>query len=371
MISFFKYFFENANVNDLRYFPTRTAIKNEIVQKENQFILARIPGRGPQEQMVGVVGHVHGLMLHLDQFRELGFQDENIFLFELDETMYPLLKSGTEMYKGFDALKQEGLTKSFLVKGNIFYPPIKKPEDRVNYNIPDDFMPGFDRLKVTHVDADITTKFEEEEFFKNVRLTYIMYPNAKSSVYVHSLRALNLRSSKIEKELEDLEKLEIFLRAIYLTKEGTYGTDRVSEFRTVYELYRSKQEGEELTGKKKFIEKLKKLYGSNFDIKIQSYRGAGKSGKGAGGSMISFTFVKSPNGVLDIGESLFAFELTSQQISSLSKHFKDLENFFNLDEEQRNNILKPYNLKITDQELNNYIDLMDNLQKFAASYKGD
>jgi hypothetical protein len=67
-----------------KFISTSTDNKLEVISKENSFIKSFIPGRGENEQIVGVVGDAKtGLKRHINQYIDLGYNPKNIYIFEI------------------------------------------------------------------------------------------------------------------------------------------------------------------------------------------------------------------------------------------------------------------------------------------------
>lgn len=351
MISFFKYFFENAN--EEKAFPVTTSkFKVDVIAKENNFIKKYFTP-SPNDQLVGVVGRVEGLLRHIQQFRDLGYQDKNMLIFELDEGMYKDLENGDGIHKGIIQLKNDNITNANLFWGNLLKPSRTEYYDQYKW---------FDSKKVTHADLDFTIALNEPQLFDEMKQAFSVYPNLKSAVFVHSLRAHQTKSAKATKELNDK------YRKLIDTLDVVVG--RSSEFKNIYDYYTSETEGRK-SGKGLFIEQLRNLFPSAA-ILIQSYAGAStKEGK-TGGAMISFTVVKDASEpVINAEDSIFLeTDLTATDIKEFPRQYSSFMGFYEKGTtiegfDQNNEFLKSKGKQpLTEQDYNDFEDLMTKLYNY-------
>jgi hypothetical protein len=252
MLTLSDYLFEKKFIN------TTTADKLAVINNENLFINHFIPTRNNSEQIVGVVGEAKsGLQRHLEQYANLGFQERNIYIFEI------LLHEYKNLW-----YTNNNVIKSFanIVMGDIFKPMMYKR------------TPNFDISKVTHVDADITTTLNTD-LTEEVRHTFTIYPNLKSAVFVHSLRNTDLRSPEVLKYLERsyIQKYIMFLKGMSAKSKDAY----VTAFRNVLEVYLTGT-----VGRNVMLNELFKAF-PNYSFLVQNYQGRGP--------LTSVTVIKNTN----------------------------------------------------------------------------
>lgn len=242
MLSFAQYIAEK------KFISTTTENKLEVIANENKFIKNFIPSRGEQEQIVGVVGEAKsGLQRHLNQYQDLGFDINNVFIYEILRSEYMNLR----YFNG--VLSKMSGKKATIIWGNIFTPKMTKK------------VPNLNLAAVTHADVDITTTLNTD-LTNEIEHTFITYPNLASAVFVHSLRNTDLRSPKVEDFFEQQYIQKLFK---YIKKHIVSGDTYVSALKNVIEVYLLGN-----TSRNRMFNKLAKTF-PNDSFLIQNYQGKG------------------------------------------------------------------------------------------------
>ena len=289
-------------LQEKNFVSTSTPTKLGVISNENQFITHFYPRRGPYDQVVGVVGEAKtGLDRHIDQYRNLGFKDENIFIFEIALEEYKNLRYHMGIRK---------------LSSGLFYRNIFNPRGQHG---------RFNPAKVTHGDFDVTTALSPDEFIKEIDLSNRVYPNLASAVYVHSQRNTHVRNPgtvMLFKTMPAFQKLLIVVNSRCAHGQAYYGSRIKEVFDSVYS---------EQTEKTKFIEYIKTKYSSD-GILLQTYT----QGKGP---MVSFTFCKDiGNGFLiSTTQNNFGPKLTQKAFCHYSS---SMQTFFRNGIDVNNQILR-------------------------------
>lgn len=360
MKSFIEFYLENTN--SYKFPITTTAEKSRVIANENNFINENITTRSPDEQVVGVVGRAEGLDRHIKQFVNLGFNKNNILLFELDERMANDLKLAAvgklpqyvrDEYGNLQvATDENGNEKVRVIQWSILKPisPFVKTD-----------QPWFDPDKVTHVDLDFTTAATPIEIKTNITSAFNAYNNVKSLVCVHSLRGSNTRTDVTNKTLNGpLKKLQdFFAKGVSVTRTGK-PKDRVTEFRNIYDYYINRN-NDNSSGKQQFLKDLQQL--CNGSVYAQSYTGAN------GTPMASFTIIKnSTEKIIKADESIYKKDnITDTDKTHFPGMYKSFKAFYNNSKTPEGFNVNNQQLKqrgveqYTHSDYNDYMELLDNM----------
>lgn len=230
---------------DREYIPTNTKEKRAVIAKENKFILAHKIPRGKNDIVVGVVGDPGSgaFERHINQYIKLGFRDLNICIFEIYESMFD--KLGKYMY-------------FIRSKAKLYWCNIFNPQSGGHFEY--DNLTKNEINRVTHVDADITSRIDASaaQTILNLKASY---PNAKSMVLVHNFRGHKIKSTFNTNALNDsdsvFKKLHELIKIMY---DAAHGSHLKNAFEEIF--------GEN-EGKAEFINSFKAL--PNYHILIQSY----------------------------------------------------------------------------------------------------
>jgi len=296
-------------------FPiTTTDNKINLIDKENTFFKSYIKPSST-DQVVGVVGKVEGLWRHIVQFRDLGYEDKNIFLFESKERMYNELKNGDSENLGMDKLRELEQTQAHLIYSSILTP--RRPY--ITHHFGNIFNPD----SVTHADLDFTETIDPAEEINILKNAFTVYPNLKSVLLVRSTRGQQIRSDIAMKDIGiggKYEKLNSLIR---------YLGGRSTEFKNLYDYYITTQAGEK-SGKDQFLNKLQSEF-SNASFLIQSYPGAPtKPGGQSGQTMLSIAIVKdTKEPIMDVQNSYFKKGFSKGEKPNFNTQYNAFKKFIN------------------------------------------
>ena len=349
---------QNLVKSEGKSFPITTTVnKINVIDKENAFFKSYVKPSST-DQVVGVVGRVEGLWRHIVQFRDLGYEDKNIFLFESKEGMYNELKNGDSKNLGMDKLLESEQTQAHLIYSSILTP--RRPY--ITHHFGNIFNPD----RVTHADLDFTEAVDPAEEINILKNAFTVYTNLKSVLLVRSTRGQQIRSDIAMKDIGiggKYEKLNSLIR---------YLSGRSTEFKNLYDYYISTRAGEK-SGKDQFLNKLQSEF-SNASFLIQSYPGAPtKPGGRSGQTMLSIAMVKdAKEPIMNIQNSYFKKGFSKGEKPNFNTQcnaFKKFINKANTHEgfEANENELISNGLKsLTVNDYIEYEGLMDELYTFSS-----
>jgi hypothetical protein len=267
-------------------FPsTTTDSKLLTIKNENILILENKCIGYTDARIGGVVGLSDGLDRHIEQWKELGFKEEKIHIFEIHKGMYIDLKKAIQ-------------EKNYKV--NLHFCDILNP----------DILTQKQLNEFVHLDVDITTSLNINTFIPTIEKMFTVYPSLSSFVFVHSARSSKTRLANTEIDLQKYKDLFECIKNQNLTPKTA--SNYIAGFRSVYDYYKNHNNN----GKSIFLKELNERF-INYCVKIQKYVGAKQQ------VMYSFTFVESEQPKHDFID----FNTTPSDFNK--KMFKQLKNKLN------------------------------------------
>lgn len=158
--------------------------KVRVKQLQNEFILSKVSSRDASEILFGVVGNAEGLQAHLQEYKELGFNNPGqIFIFENQSETYSKLKK---------AAKKLGVcfvdyTSSTILTDSKAINCIKLYNDTLNIDLKSNLYPAAIRSlipHISHLDFDVVGKAPSADVLAQSVAEYFSYPATKSIVIV-------------------------------------------------------------------------------------------------------------------------------------------------------------------------------------------
>lgn len=200
--------------------------KVRVKQIQNEFILSKVASRDPSEIMFGVVGNAEGLEAHLQEYKELGFNNiGQIFIFENQPETFSKLKRRA---------KSLGIDFIIYRDPNILTDPkavnsLKLYEETLHIDLKQNIYPTvISKLipHITHLDFDVVGRAPDANVFAQSIQEYFTYPATKSIVVVCAMsRARGGSSSENVKEVnrvfEEILKTVCVYRDNRATAENT------------------------------------------------------------------------------------------------------------------------------------------------------
>ena len=168
MVTFKKYcesYNPTAHV-DFSVVETTSPEKLKVIEWENQLFKQSIPTRKENEAVLGVVGNSSQLLRHIEQYKDLGFQEENMYICEIQE------KTWQGLVDEANRLESEGVIKKTNLAKRIY-----------NHDL---FKKATEIPNLTHIDFDETRTHETLK--EDVNYFYTNCEQLKTLCIVKNLR---------------------------------------------------------------------------------------------------------------------------------------------------------------------------------------
>ena len=151
----FQMFYEAYNKQahaDFSVVETTSPEKLKVIEWENQLFKQSVPTRKKNEAVLGVVGNDSQLLRHIEQYRDLGFREENMYICEIQQAAWQGLVDEAVR------LESEGIIKKTNLSERIY-----------NHDI---FEIATEIPNLTHIDFDETrspvTLEDDVEYFYTI-----------------------------------------------------------------------------------------------------------------------------------------------------------------------------------------------------------
>ncbi len=305
---------------------THTAEKKRIVENERKFFKSK--SIGSHNIYLGVVGSGEGLLDHMKQAKELGYDLENTFFFEMvwkyfnDILLKYLGMMGVSTYLDTISIsdKDYSITPSTNVfKGDKVIEAMLSKDSRMPSIIHAELPPNGSQLNnnlerargveinssdVTHIDFDITSSTSGEKICSDMDTFFNTYSNLQSLVQVHSWRRkLEPTGEGSKREQDFLQQWEDCIDVISSTgkksvrKDGGYFNSMLGFVINPHNGYIADQQEQVL---KNIIET-----GKMYDSYVQVYVGGAEGGMT---TMISISTVRGS------GECIFDISVERERV---------------------------------------------------------
>lgn len=221
---------------------TTTQEKLDVIQWENSLIKSVAPSRGPDEEIVGLVGNPEGLDRHITQWKQLGFRVRNMRVIEKNKALA-------------QALYDKAL------KLSLYFPNLKRLANQIHHNDLFKYLQLYGD-KVTHVDFDgisyINTLLPTLEEIAS------SCPNIRTAVIVVTTRSSAPLERSLSPEAQHLQKDTEYFANILAYNAAQ---PRAAAFRRIVHLLDKQQDLYE-----EVISDILEKHGDVLDLKYNAYK---------------------------------------------------------------------------------------------------